>query len=135
MVGDSKPVYHCKFALLSNHECDYCICNNCYENKRQDEKKKRETKTSRSSRVSRMKRKRNVMYDDEDDSSNKKVEITSLKTKKTVRKCTNFDHEVAKLNVCCDAGYFTREYVQKKLKEKDGDYPISCNECGKQYTN
>ena len=53
------------------------------------------------------------MYDDEDDSLNKKVEITSVKTKNSVRKCTILYHEVAKLNVCCDAGYFTREYVKK----------------------
>ena len=75
------------------------------------------------------------MYDDEEDSCNKKVEKPSVKTKKSVKKCTTVDHEVAKLNVCCDAGYFTKEYIQRKLKDKDGNYPTSCNECGKQYTN
>ena len=136
MVGDSFPVYHCKYALVSNHECNYCICNNCYEKKSQEDKKRKEVKTSRSSRVSRMKRKRSSIYDDEEDEpSSKRIEEVSKVVHSKPRKCMKVDHEVVKLNVCCDAGYFSKDYVTKKLNDKDGNYPITCNECGASYMN
>ena len=75
------------------------------------------------------------MYDDEEENVDKRVDDTTKKSRHTVRKCLNIDHEVVKLNVCCDAGYFTNEYVIKKLGDKTGNYPISCNECGKSYMN
>ena len=135
LVGDTRPVYHCKFALVSSHECDYCICNDCYETKRREEKKVRESKKERSTRLSRMKRKRNDMYDDDDHDENVHEQSGNycFKSKVLGQKCLKGDHEVGKLKVCCDAAYFANDYVKKKLIDKAGAYPKSCNECGKSF--
>ena len=118
--------------MVSSHECDYCICNDCYETKRQKEKKNKESKTARSTRLSRSKRKRNDMYDDDDDDENRSDNY-SIKSKGMGRKCMKGDHEVTKLKVCCDAAYFTNDYVKKKLIDETGTYPKSCKECGKSF--
>ena len=116
--------------MVSSHECDYCICNDCYETKRQKEKKNKESKTARSTRLSRSKRKRNDMYDDDDEN---RSDNYSIKSKGMGRKCMKGDHEVTKLKVCCDAAYFTNDYVKKKLIDETGTYPKSCKECGKSF--
>ena len=136
LVGDTRPVYHCKFALVSSHGCDYCICNDCYETKRLEEKKVKESKNARSTRLSRMKRKRNDMYDDDDDDDESVHEQSDkhyLKSKGLGQKCMKGDHEIAKLKVCCDAAYFANDYVKKKLIDKLGSYPKSCYECRKSF--
>ena len=133
-MGDTRPVYHCKFALLSSHECHYCICNDCYEKKRKEEKKHKDQKMERSSRSSRTKRKRSSMYDDdEEEEIIQPTDGTSNISSLTVKRCTMMDHEVIKLKVCRDPGYFATEYVKKKLADNKGAYPTSCNECGKSY--
>ena len=132
-MGDARPVYHCKFALLSSQECHYCICNDCYETKRKEEKKNKDQKIARSSRSSRTKRKRSSMYDDEEEETIQSMDGISNISRLPVKRCTKMDHEVVKLKVCCDAGYFATEYVKKKLADNKGAYPTSCNECGKSY--
>ena len=132
-MGDARPVYHCKFALLSSHECHYCICNDCYEKKRKEEKKNKDQKMARSSRSSRTKRKRSSMYDDDEEEIIQRMDGTSNISRLPVKRCTMMDHEVIKLKVCCDPGYFATEYVKKKLADNKGAYPTSCNECRKSY--
>ena len=77
------------------------------------------------------------MYDDdeEDEENERSGNDSSNKSKHLKRKCMKIDHEVAKLKVCCDAGYFTNEYVRKKLIDRTGSYPKKCSDCGKLFVD
>ena len=106
--GEKSPIWCCKFAMNDPaHECDFAICNVCYQymEDMQEQSRKREKK-SRS-----RKRTRDVDQDP--------------------KECK---HDLSSLVTFHDPTYFTDTYL-KRRKEHGDVTPTICDKCKKTFTN
>ena len=107
-----SPIHQCKNAMDDKYECNYAICNNCFESLRTKETEPAPERTRTKER-----RNKGSLYINKED---------SFLTVNEKCKGTDCEHNLNNLESFRDGIYFKQNFLDKK---KEKMYPFSCNNC------